>query len=105
MKKKLPQLEKLKENTLDNTCQLLAKYFKVNIVIHELKQGDDFIETIYLPKKREYDVELPRVDLLAKRVGDNLTGHCDVIHPKDWGYRRTRGWACIFCPKVVHTHR
>ena len=104
VKKKVPQLEKLKENTLDNTCQLLAKHFQVNIVIHELKQGDDSIETIYSPTKREYDVELPRVDLLAKRVGDNLTGHVDVIHPHDWGFRRTRGWACLFCRKVVHTH-
>ena len=104
VKKKLPQLDKIKENTLLNTCQLLAQYFKVNIVIHELQKGDDYIDSIYLPNKREYDVQFARVDLLAKRVGDNLTGHVDVIHPEDWGYRRARGWACIFCPKVVHTH-
>ena len=24
--------------------------------------------------------------------------------PRDWGYRRANGWACILCPKVVHTH-
>ena len=82
VKQKLPQLNKLKENTLANTCQLLAQYFKVNIVIHELQKGDDYIDSIYSPKKREYDVEFARVDLLAERVGDKLTGHCEVIHPK-----------------------
>ena len=104
MKKKLPQLDKIKENTLHSTYQLLAQYSKVNIVIHELQKGEDYIYSIYLPKKREYDVELARVDLLAKRVVNNITGHCDVIHPRDWGYRRAKGWACIFCPNVVHTH-
>ena len=82
VKQKLPQLNKLKENTLANTCQLLAQHFKVNIVIHELQKGDDYIDSIYSPKKREYDVEFARVDLLAERVGDKLTGHCEVIHPK-----------------------
>ena len=46
VKKKLPQLDKIKENTLLNTCQLLAQYFKVNIVIHELQKGDDYIDSI-----------------------------------------------------------
>ena len=47
VKKKLPQLDKIKENTLHNTCQLLAQYFKVNIVIHELQKGEDYIYSIY----------------------------------------------------------
>ena len=104
VKEKVPQLEKIKEKTLHNTCQLLALHFKVNIVIHELQKGEDFIYSIYSPTKREYDVQYARVDLLAKRVGDNFIGHCAVIHPKDWGFRRARGWACIFCSKVVWTH-
>ena len=60
-----------KEYNFDNTCQTLANFYKVNIIIHELKHDLDSIVQIYSPgfnlaikKPGKFDVECPRIGKL-----------------------------------------
>ena len=65
-----PRLKALNTHTLENTCPILARFYKVNIVIHELEFGDDKIFKIFNPwvnKSHNYDVEYPRIDILVKK--------------------------------------
>ena len=77
--KKLPNLREIQDFTLENTCHTLAIFFEVNIVVHELKYGKDFIDQIQSPTKREFDPIFPRVDVLVRRNGDFYSGHADLI--------------------------
>ena len=104
MLKQIPKLRDLEEYTFENTCQILAMHFHVNIVIHELKYERDHIAFIQSPTKRDYDVSLPRVDLLAFRNRDLNEGHVDLISPRNSFYKKHRKWACVFCPKIIQTH-
>ena len=66
-----PQLKALNTHTLENTCPILARFYKVNIVIHELEFGDDKIFKIFNPwvnKSHDYDAEFPRIDILIKKM-------------------------------------
>ena len=54
-----------------NTCQSLANFYKVNIIIHELKHDLDSIVQIYSPgfnpaskKPGKFDVAYPRIGKL-----------------------------------------
>ena len=80
--KKLPNFREIQDYTLENTCLTLAIFFEVNIVVHELKYGKDFIDQIQSPTKREYDPIYPRVDILVSRNGDFYSGHADLISPR-----------------------
>ena len=73
--KKIPKLKDIKDYNFENTCQILAKHLNVNIVIHEWKYEKDSIVFTQLPTKKEYDVSLPRVDILATRNKDLNEGH------------------------------
>ena len=64
-------LAKIKEYNFDNTCQTLASFYNVNIVIHELKNDLDTIVEIYSPgynpsikKPGKFDVAYPRIGKL-----------------------------------------
>ena len=102
--KKIPKLRDLEDYTFENTCQILAMHFNVNIVMHELKYELDHIVFVQSPTKKAYDVSLPRIDLLAFRKGDLNEGHVDLIHPRNHFYKKHRKWACVFCSKIIQTH-
>ena len=60
-----------KEYNFDNTCQTLANFYKVNIIIHELKHDLDSIVQIYSPgfnpstkMHNKFDVGYPRIGKL-----------------------------------------
>ena len=64
-------MAKIKEYNFDNTCQTLASFYNVNIVIHELKNDLDTIVEIYSPgfnpsikKPGKFDVAYPRIGKL-----------------------------------------
>ena len=80
--KKLPHFREIENFTLENTCHNLAMFFEVNIVVHELKFGKDFIDHIQSPNAKEYDPGFPRVDILITRNGDLYSGHADLISPR-----------------------
>ena len=78
------RLPRLKEYTLENTCPILADFYKVNIVIHALEYNDDTIIKIFNPcanKSDNYHVEYPRIDILVKK--DDLLDydHACLINP------------------------
>ena len=80
------RLPRLKEYTLENTCPILADFYKVNIVIHTLEYNDDTIIKIFNPcanKSDNYHVEYPRIDILVKK--DDLLDydHACLINPQD----------------------
>ena len=64
-------LANIKEYNFDNTCQTLANFYKVNIIIHELKHDLDSIVKIYsqgfnlaIKKPGKNDVGYPRIGKL-----------------------------------------
>ena len=61
----------IKEYNFDNTCQTLTSFYKVNIIIHELKHHLDSIVQIYSPgfnpstkMHGKFDVGYPRIGKL-----------------------------------------
>ena len=94
------RLKAFNKYTLENTCPILARFYKVNIVIHELEFGDDKIFKIFNPwvsKSHDYDVAHPRIDILVKKNDLLDYDHACLISPENYNYKRNHGWACPFC--------
>ena len=95
-----PRLKALNTHTLENTCPILARFYKVNIVIHELEFGDDKIFKIFNPwvnKSDKYYADFPRIDILITKNDLLDYDHACLISPKNYYYKRKYGWTCTFC--------
>ena len=95
-----PGLQRLNKYTLENTCPILARFYKVNIVIHELEFGDDKIFKIFNPwvnKSHDYYAEFPRIDILITKNDLLDYDHACLISPKNYYYKHKYGWTCTFC--------
>lgn len=80
-------------NQLISKC-LFGAFLMENTV---LKSGKDNICHLESGKTiLKYDFEKPRADLFWSN-GANGLGHLECLKPKNYSYRSTFGWTCVFC--------
>lgn len=108
MKGRIPSLNKDPYSyTLRPILQKLARYYKVNYVIHSLKEGKDNIEHMESGNSiSKFNKGLPRCDLYW--TNGRTYGHLECLKVQNYAYRNDFGWMCVFCdyPYVAHTrHR
>ena len=86
LKQKYVDLRNQKQFNFSNTCPLLSRHYKINIVVHQLKHGFDDFCHMESGFGAVYDPSLPRTDIFWAK-NDQGVYHAALIKHKPHSYK------------------